>query len=299
MAFGAQQTIDDNTVERPSGAARLLDQYSIEITGADKAVQEACDSGLAPGTEVFVAFVPGESVTRVVDAARRASRAGLKPVPHGVARSFADRRALDRFLGLLAEAGASRALVLSGDRPAPDGPFDSALKALQTGLFKTHGYERLYFGVHPEGHPVVDATVMRQAMIDKLAHARSEEIEGALVSQFTLDAAPLLHCLRDLPQEARTAPFRLGVAGPVNSKTLLKYALYCGVGVSLKALGARGATMSQLVLQESPQALLDDLAFDLRGPDRPLANIEGVHFFTFGGVARTASWTRDLIAQPR
>ncbi|MGP8122846.1 MAG: methylenetetrahydrofolate reductase [Xanthobacteraceae bacterium] len=276
---------------------RLMRGYSIEITGADRAVREACDAELPAGTEVFIAFVPGESTDRVVDAARKVKARGMTPVPHIIARSFVDEAALDRLLGQFAsEAGATRALVLAGDRPKPAGPFDSALQLLKTGAFQRRGFQQLYFAAHPEGHPAAAADVMRQAMKDKITHTLQVGLKPALVSQFTLDADTLLGCLASLPDEARTTPFRLGVAGPTSSKTLLKYALYCGVGASWKALGTRVAHMSQLVLQESPDGLLRQVAEHVFGEGSAAsANVAGVHLFTFGGVARSVAWSKSFI----
>ena len=56
--------------------ARLLRGYSLEVTTHSRSAVEACRDHLAPGTEVYVAFVPGEThhavvATQPVDERRR------------------------------------------------------------------------------------------------------------------------------------------------------------------------------------------------------------------------------------
>ncbi len=279
-------------------AARLLAGYSIEITGADRAVTETCEADLPSGTEVFIAFVPGESHARVIEAARRVGRLGLTPVPHIVARSFEGPSQLDGLLGRFADdAGVRSALVIAGDRAQPDGPYHSTLQLLETGLFEKRGVTRLSFACHPEGHPKVDAATMREALRAKIAYARSHGLEPRLVSQFALEAPPVLDHLDALRGEAPGVPIRIGIAGPTSKKTLWKYALYCGIGNSLRALGSQGETFGHLLLQDSPEALLGEIAAGLeRGPG-PAPAVQGVHIFTFGGVAKSVAWANQLIAE--
>lgn len=276
---------------------QLCSRPSIEITGAESSLREVIDSDLPAGSEVFIAFVPGESVDRVVEVARRVAKRGLKPTPHVIARSIKDEQALARILDEFAEVGVDQALVLAGDRPQPEGRYHCALQLVETGRFSRAGFNRLYFALHPEGHPVASPVIMRQAMIEKLAAARADGIEPALVSQFVLDAEPLIKSLADLPPELGRTSVRIGLAGPASSKTLLKYALYCGVGVSLKALGSKGATLGQVVLQESPEPLIRELAATLEAPVNPLICIDGLHFFTFGSVSKTMTWINDFRAR--
>ena len=271
--------------------------YSIEITGADRAVAEACEADLAPGTEVFVAFVPGESPDRAIDAARRVAKKGLAPVPHIVARAFTGPAMLDEVLArFVGEAGVRSALVIAGDRPQPEGPYHASGQLVATGLFEKHGFRRLAFALHPEGHPKVAEPSMRDALAAKLGEARSRGLETRLVSQFALDAKPILARIKRLPQEAPAVPVRIGIAGPTSRKTLWKYALYCGIGNSLKALASHGETFSHLMLNDDPDALVGEVAAGLATAPGPQPAVEGLHIFTFGGVAKSVAWANQLTA---
>src|SRR5918994_7621891 len=119
--------------------ARLLRGYSIEVTTHSRSAVDVCRAHLAPGTEVYVAFVPGETHHAVVATAARLRAAGLVPLPHVTARSVASFTQLGDFLGRLAgEAGVTRALVVAGDLEQAAGPYHSSLELLQTGLFPQH-----------------------------------------------------------------------------------------------------------------------------------------------------------------
>ena len=117
------------------------------------------------------------------------------------------------------------------------------------------------------------------------------------VSQFTLDAQPLLPRLSTLHDEAPGTAARVGIAGPTNPKTLWKYALYCGIGNSLKALGTHGDTFAQLGRNSHPEVLLGQFAMALELASGPTAPVEGIHIFTFGGVAKSVAWANQLVAE--
>ena len=296
----AMRGLDPVSAARRGAAGRLLAGYSIEITGADRAVAEVCEADLPPGTEVFVAFVPGESPSRVIDAARKVARRGLAPVPHVVARAMTGPAMLDDLLGRFAgEAGVHSALVIAGDRSKADGPYQASAELVASGLFEKHGFRQLSFALHPEGHPKVADAVIRDAVSTKLAEAHARGIEPRLVSQFALHSEPVVERVRILPGEAPGVPVRIGIAGPTSRKTLWKYALYCGLGNSLKALSSHGETFGHMMLNADPDALVGEVAAALEALPEPKPAVEGLHIFTFGGVAKSVAWANQLVAEAR
>jgi methylenetetrahydrofolate reductase (NADPH) len=275
---------------------RLLDDFSIEITRRDSKALEACRRHLPAGSEVFITFVHGDSHDQLADAAGAVAAAGFRPVPHIAARSLSDLAAADRLAGRLSERGVEDALILAGDVKAPAGPFDSSLDLLNTGVFERHGFRRLGFAFHPEGHPQIADGVMHQALWDKLAWARDAGVAPWLVSQFGFDAAPFLATLRRFRDEGVTAPVRVGLAGPASRATLLRYAAICGVGASIRFLGNRTDSMGKLMTRYSPMDVVAPLDRGLRSePDliRP-----ALHLFPFGGVAETCIWALDHRREP-
>jgi methylenetetrahydrofolate reductase (NADPH) len=280
----------------------LLRGFSIEIPPRDRRGIAAAADHLAAGTDVYLPWVPGETYHRAVAAAQTLRRAGLNPVPHVAARHLASFTQLADFLARLAgEAAARQALVIGGDRDRPVGPFESSLQLLETGLFARHGVVRLGFAAYPEGNPKVARAALDRALDAKLARVRADGIDAYLVSQFCFEAEPILALLRRLRGAGIAAPLRVGLAGPASLTTLMKFALRCGVGNSVRALALRGASIARLLTEADPGPVIDGLAPAIAnepGPNSPGLGVEGIHFFAFGGLTRTVDWVRRADHEP-
>jgi methylenetetrahydrofolate reductase (NADPH) len=275
--------------------ASLLRGYSIEVTARGAATAEICRAHVAAGTEVYIAFTPRDTHHAVVGTATRLHEAGFVPVPHVTARNVVSFTQLNDLLERLAgEAGVTRALALGGDTNPPAGPYDSSLSLLESGLFQQHGFRRIGLACYPEAHRKIDAGVLANTLAAKLDLARRAELEAWLVSQFCFEAAPIIDCARRLRAGGVSAPLRVGVAGPASLRTLWKYGLYCGIGNSIGALGARVDAVADLLARRAPDALLADLAAAVRR--EPGLGIEGIHIFTFGGVTGAADWANAVLA---
>ncbi|OJU37493.1 MAG: methylenetetrahydrofolate reductase [Rhizobiales bacterium 68-8] len=275
--------------------AALLDDYSVEVTSRDAASVAAAAATMRPGTEVFVANLPREGADVLVAAARTLKLAGLSPVPHVVARNIAGPRELGDMLARLpAEAGVGRALVLGGDRDDPAGPFDAALQLIETGAFQRAGIRRIAIGCYPEGHARIPADALAGALRDKLAAAADAGLDVLLVSQFVFDAAPVVAFAEGLRRQGVAAPLRVGVAGPADRAKLIKYALRCGVGASLRVLRERSELARNVLAGETPDEILGTVADAAAA--RPELAITGAHFFTFGNPAGSIGWAEDVRA---
>ena len=239
--------------------------------------------------------MPGETHGAVVAAAAGLRAAGFVPVPHVTARTVASFAQLDDFLGRLAgEAGVTRALVIAGDLDRPAGPYPSSLELLRSGLFQQHGVRRIGLACYPEAHPRIGVAVLEQALLAKLELVQAAGLEAWLVSQFCFEAAPILRLLARLRALGIRAPVCVGLAGPADHTTLWKYALHCGIGNSIRALGRRPDALANLLTRRAP----DDIVRALAGARRrdPGLGIEGIHIFTFGGGASAATWANTLLA---
>jgi methylenetetrahydrofolate reductase (NADPH) len=83
-----------------------------------------------------------------------------------------------------------------------------------------------------------------------------------------------------------SCPIRIGVAGPATIATLAKFAVRCGIGASLRALGRGQTAFARILAEATPDTLIGSL---IAGEERWVP-IDGLHIFTFGGVRRTAEW---------
>ena len=273
--------------------ARLLDKYSIEITTRDEKALDTAGDLLRPETRVFIASFPKDTVEHFIRGAVKLHRAGMIAIPHIVARNIPSHAVLDDMLARLAgEAGVDRAHVVGGDRDKPAGEFDAALQLLETGLFARYGINRIALACYPEGHPRISDEVLEQARIDKMRAAAEQGLQVWMVSQFAFEAPPIIALARRMRAQGIEVPYRAGIAGPASHATLLKYAMLCGVGTSLRALKERKGLTRSALGGETPGPLLTEIA--LAREAEPALGIAGIHFFTFGSMAQTAHWVESV-----
>jgi methylenetetrahydrofolate reductase (NADPH) len=238
-----------------------------------------------------VSHLPGQDWQQTWRSCAQVATAGLDPVPHVPVRLLESERRLDEILAAAVGAGARELLLIAGDYPQARGPFSNVLQVLRSGSLQRAGLTRVSLAGHPEGHPVVPATEIRRAEIDKARLAAALGFQVSLLTQFFFAADPFVKWARELREAGVQARLVAGLPGPAGIAKLLRLARHCGVGPSLRALTARPANMLKLVSDHAPDALVQDLAEARR---RMPGLFDGIHLFSFGGFQRTASWLRSL-----
>ncbi len=271
----------------------MLSDYSVEVTSRDRKSLETAALCLSAGTEVFIAALPGDSVEQLVSASVRLKRAGLVPIPHVVARNLADMNQADALIARLTEVGVGRALILGGDRDQPAGSLTESLQIIESGILQRRGVRHIFIGCYPEGHPKISDPLLDVARRAKLKAAADAGLDVTLISQFSFEAAPIIDFVRRLRKDGATVPFRVGVAGPANRALLLKYAMICGVGASMRFVTNRPDAAKGALTGETPAALLTDLAN--ANAAEPSLGLSSVHFFTFGSLLKSAQWANSMI----
>ena len=291
------------TVEQPGTGVRmslhddvrrLVEGFSIEVVPREARRIDDFQRHLPSGTRVFVAWIPGARPRDVADTAVKLREHGMVPVPHLPARNIDGKRTLRNLLGQLAgEAEVDEALVIGGDSSRQAGPFASSLDLLQTGLLEDHGIRRVGIAGHPEGHPSVGESMMRQALRAKAAYAAANEVEMRIVTQFAFSARPILRWLeRTKATNAPGLAVEVGLPGLTTARNLMRFARSCGVGGSLGVLFRHAGTAFRLASVVTPQRTILDLARP--AAERPDHGIETIHLYPFGGFKRTAGWARAL-----
>ncbi|HTS20450.1 MAG TPA: hypothetical protein VMN79_01460 [Casimicrobiaceae bacterium] len=276
--------------EGRAALAALAREASVEMTWRDAGELDACRALLAPGTPVFASHLPGQSWRQSVETCIAIRGRGFEPVPHLPVRRLASAGELESVIAdLVARAQVARVLLIAGDAPRPVGPFASTLEVLATGVLAAHGIRRIFVAGHPEGHPQLAATELRRAERDKLAFAATHGIELAFLTQFVFEAGPFLRWVRMLREQGVQSRLVAGLAGPARLATLFRYALLCGVGPSIRALGDRPAQLARLVGERDPAAIAAAIA-----RERAALGDVGIHLFSFGGLARTCAWLQAL-----
>ncbi len=276
------------------GAVRaLVSGFSVETTPASAAKVAAFGDHLAPGTTVNVTFLPGSEPEETVAVARRLRDEGFEPVPHVAARSIADEAALDRYLGkLVEEAGVTQVLVIAGGMDRPVGVFTSSMDMLSTGAFQRRGITKIGVAGHPEGSPDIPGPMLKEALLWKNRFAADNGLDMYIETQFCFDASAIIAWDREIRNWGNRLPIHLGVPGLATLKTLLKFAQMSGVGPSIRILTRQARNLAKLLLVQAPNRLVIDLAA-YRERDAE-CGIEKLHFYPFGGLAKTADWANAV-----
>jgi methylenetetrahydrofolate reductase (NADPH) len=276
--------------------AALAQSASVEMTWRDTVHLEACRHLLAHGTLLYVSHIPGQTWRQTLDSCIAIRAAGLEPVPHLPVRELASERVLEQLVADLVDyARVQRVLLIAGDRRHPAGPFSESLDVMHCGVLARHGIGQISVAGHPEGHPHVPIAELRRAEQRKLVFAENAGIELTFLTQFFFEPAPFLDWLSALRTRGVRTPIVAGLAGPATLQTLFKYAVRCGVGPSLRALGTRPALLSGLVAERGPESAVRAIA---RARGEHSLEPVGIHLYSFGGLVRCCTWI-DAVAQQR
>lgn len=274
----------------------FLKGYSIEVMPRTAAKVENFRDLLPEGTRVYIAHIEGTPIEDMVATARRLADEGYPVMPHFPARIIKDAATLaDWIARYQGEAGVDQALLLAGGVAKPVGDFHSSMQLVETGLFDKAGFKRLHFAGHPEGNKDIDPDGSTRnvdaALRWKQNFAEQTDAQVALATQFSFDAKPIIKWADSLREAGITIPVHIGIAGPAKLQTLIKFAIACGVGPSLKVLQKRAMDVSKLMLPYEPTEVLTELAAHKAA--NPDFNIEKVHFFPLGGIKANAQWAID------
>lgn len=279
-------------VEAGSAAVEaLLKGYSIEVMPRTAEKVEDFRTLLPAGTRVYIAHIEGTPIAEMVATAKRLAGEGYTVMPHFPARIIKDRAELaDWVARYKGEAGVKQALLLGGGPTTPLGDFDNSMQLIETGLFD--GFERLHVAGHPEGNKDIDPDgsdrAVMQALRWKQAFSERSDAQMAMTTQFCFEAGPVIAWADRLAAEGIRLPIHIGVAGPAKLQTLLKFAIACGVGPSLKVLQKRAKDVTKLLLPFEPDDFVAELA--AHKAKHPEFGIEAVHFFPLGGIKANATW---------
>lgn len=272
----------------------FLKGYSIEVMPRTAEKVEDFRALLPKGTRVYIAHIEGTPISEMVATAKRLALEGFPVMPHFPARIIPDRATLADWLARYkGEAGIDQALLLGGGVNTPAGEFDSSMQLIETGLFD--GFKRLHVAGHPEGNRDIDKDgtdrIVMQALKWKQAFAERTDAQMAIATQFCFEAAPVIAWVNALNAAGVKLPVHIGVAGPAKLQTLIKFAISCGVGASLRVLQKRAMDVTKLLVPYEPTEFVSALA--AHKAQNPDFGIESVHFFPLGGIKTNAGWATD------
>ncbi|MEP2921271.1 methylenetetrahydrofolate reductase [Sulfitobacter sp.] len=286
---------DDDAVGVNPKVESFLQDFSIEVMPRTAEKVEDFRALLPAGTRVYIAHIEGTPIEDMVATARRLAGDGFAVMPHFPARIIKDKATLaDWIARYQGEADVKQALLLAGGVAAPHGDFSDSMQLMETGLFDQAGFERLHVAGHPEGNRDIDAT--GTANVDAALRWKNDfqtrtDAKMAIATQFAFEATPIIDWADSLVEAGITLPVHIGIAGPAKLQTLIKFAIACGVGPSLKVLQKRAMDVTKLLLPYEPTDILTELAAHKAA--NPEFNISHVHFFPLGGIKTNATWAQN------
>jgi len=272
-----------------AAVSELLRGFSVELNPSDSKSIQAASERLDPGTEVSLAWIPGSNPMDMIGPATKLKRAGHIPMPHIGARHLESATQLQKLADALRDVGVDRILIIGGDRTKPAGPYDSSLAVMQAGVFQRAGITRTAIGGFPEGNPHISEKIVNQALEAKVNFARKEGLQLSIITQFCFKAEPVIQWLRDVRARGIGIPIRVGLAGPASLLTLMRYAVRCGIGNSLRVL-TENPSFAKVLVERGPEPIIRELAACISGPDGRRLGITGLHFYIFGGFRKTMDW---------
>ena len=267
--------------------AFITEGFSLEITARDVDGLHRAAPGIPPETPIAVTFLPGETLDARVAAASAVRALGFEPMPHFSARRITSmdefRTMLERMVG---EAGVRRCFAIAGDPPQSQGPFSETSELIRTGLFEANGIIAIGIAGHPQGHPNMSEEQCFAVLERKVAMIQERGMNPLIVTQFGFDPQAFMQWLVSLRQRGIDVPVRIGVPGPTNIAALLKFAARCGVEASASVMAKYGISLGKLMGVAGPDKMVDAFASGLRSEHHPVR----LHFYPFGGLARTVEW---------
>ena len=289
--FGSAALKQDDEVNPELEA--FLQGFSIEVMPRTAEKVDDFRAILPKGTRVYIAHIDGTPIEDMVATAKRLNDEGYPVMPHFPARIIKDQATLAEWIARYqGEADVKQALLLAGGVDQAKGDFSDSMQLLETGEFDKAGFVRLHTAGHPEPNKDIDpngGTANADAALSwKQTFSERTDAEMALATQFCFESGPVIEWANRIKAAGVDIPVHIGIAGPAKLQTMIKFAVACGVGPSLRVLQKRAKDVAKLLLPFEPTEILSELAAHKAA--NPDFNIEAVHFFPLGGIKTNANW---------
>ncbi|MXV91625.1 MAG: methylenetetrahydrofolate reductase [Acidimicrobiia bacterium] len=272
-----------------TAAARTARLRLIEATNFEVIPLRSLDGALEDlpaESRVSVTASPAKGLDTTLEITEKLLAAGHRAVPHISARMVRDPAHTRAIAAWLRAAEVDEIFLVGGDVVQPE-HYHDALSFLTDLLGTDHGLGRVGVTSYPDGHPLIDRGVLREALHAKQATLAEAGLEGYCSTQMCFDAVGIVDWLSAERRAGLALPVHLGIAGVVDRAKLLSIGVRLGIGQSLRYLRKNRRAVSRLmtVPHYDPNDLLVPLSAHAADLD-----IRELHVFTFNQVAATADW---------
>ncbi len=266
---------------------RVLENAIFEVIPLKNVLDQV--AYLPPAAAVSVTASPVKPLEDTIELAAVLRRRGFDVIPHLSARMIHDRTHLEKLLARIDDLEIRRIFVIGGDA-AEAGEFFDAGSLLRAIAELGAEFDEIGIGSYPEGHHIFDDETARLALHDKQPFATS------MTTQMCFDAEAITTWLRDMRTSGIRLPAVIGVPGVADRLKLMRISARIGVGRSMRFLSRHRGLLRSFVEPGgySPDELLEDMAGTLVDP---VANIAGVHVYTFNQVESTERWRQEYLAE--
>ena len=276
--------------------SKLIKNFSIEVMPRTLGKLENIENLWPKNTRVYIAHLEGTTIEDMLVTAKRINSASFTPMPHFPARIIKDNKVLEDWINRYSEIGVKEALLLAGGVDRPLGNLSNSMELLSTGLFEKYGFERLNVAGHPEGNKDIDPNGsdinVMNALKWKQDYSKDTNAKISIATQFLFESKPVIDWANKILSNGITLPINVGIAGPAKLQTMIKFAIACGVGPSLRVLERRAKDITKLLFPFEPTNILTELAdYKERNPN---TNIEGIHFFPLGGIEKSSDFIKNI-----
>ena len=276
--------------------SKLIKNFSIEVMPRTLGKLENIENLWPKKTRVYIAHLEGTTIEDMLVTAKRINSASFTPMPHFPARIIKDNKVLEDWINRYSEIGVKEALLLAGGVDRPLGNLSNSMELLSTGLFEKYGFERLHVAGHPEGNKDIDPNGsdinVMNALKWKQDYSKDTNAKISIATQFLFESKPVIDWANKILSNGITLPINVGIAGPAKLQTMIKFAIACGVGPSLRVLERRAKDITKLLFPFEPTNILTELA-DYKEKN-PNTNIEGIHFFPLGGIEKSSDFIKNI-----
>jgi methylenetetrahydrofolate reductase (NADPH) len=270
----------------------FMEAASIEITPSEQQHLPALRDLLPQQSSVYVSHVPNATLAQVIRTALEVQAAGFRATPHIVARRISYPETLRATLAQLSANGVEQILLVAGDTEHAAGEYESTLEVFASGLLEKSGMKSIGVAGYPEGQKGIGQSLLCNALKAKQAFADRTGLPTFIVTQFGFNGNALRNWEPELARIDVRLPILAGIAGPTPLAKLIKFAMRCGIGASLRTVMRNlSAVGSVAELATTPEQHVMRL---MRLPDS--TRVAAPHFFCFGGVLETAHWLRRVVA---
>ncbi len=244
-------------------------------------------AALPAAATVSVTCSPVKGIDATLELSAQVLAAGHTPVPHLAARMVEGPAQVTRIAAWLRAEGVHRIFLVGGDAEHPAGPYPDGLSLLRALLDADPGLTEVGVPGYPDGHPLIPAAALADALAAKEAVLAEAGLQGHVSTQMCFDPGRIRAWLGDSRTAGLTLPVHLGVPGVIDRAKLMTMGVRLGVGASLRYLRKNRKALGTLLSAShfDPATVLEPLA-----PHLSPLGIEGIHCFTFNQVKPTAAW---------